>query len=217
VSAPLGRGIATVIVTVAAAAGIAAGSAAPVPFHADDAARLRLSWSARPERIEQCRTLSEEELALRPEHMRQRVECEGGFATYTLEIALDGRRVDAAVIMGGGVRNDRPIHDLRDLDVPPGEHRVRVSLTRREADASGDEDDDDDDQDDEHDDAGEDDDSGISIDRAERERIERTRRQRAALPAAVVLDTALVIEAGQVVVITYDAGARRFAVANEER
>jgi hypothetical protein len=116
--------------------------------------------------------------------------------------------------MGGGVRNDRPIHDLRDLDVPPGEHRVRVSLTRREADASGDEDDD---QDDEHDDAGEDDNYGISIDRAERERIERTRRQRAALPAAVVLDTALVIEAGRVVVITYDAGERRFAVANEER
>jgi hypothetical protein len=209
VSVDVGRAIATAVATAAAAAGIAAGSGPPLPFHGNDAARLRLSWTARPERIEQCRTLSEEELALRPEHMRQRVECEGGFATYALEIAVDGRRLAQAVIMGGGVRNDRPIHDLRDLDVTPGEHRVRVSLTRREADASnGDSDDDPD----EHDGSGEDDDSGISDDRAERERAERTRRQRAALPAAVVLDTTLRMEPGRVAVITFDADQRRFTM-----
>lgn len=206
-----GRAVATILVTALAAAGIAAGSGAPMAFHAKDAARLRLSWSARPERIEQCRTLSEEELALRPEHMRQRVECEGGFATYALEIAVDGRRVEQAVIMGGGARNDRPIHDLRDLDLPPGAHRVRVALTRREADASGDRDDDEHDTH-EGDESGEEDDAGISADRGERERAERTRRQRAALPAAVVLDTSLVMEAGRVVVVTFDADERRFAV-----
>lgn len=197
-----GRSIATIVVSAAAAMGIAAGSGVAVPYHADDAARLRLSWSARPERIEQCRTLSEEELALRPEHMRQRIECEGGFATYALTIAIDGRRVDEAVLLGGGVRNDRPIHDLRDLDVSPGRHRVQISLTRREADASGDEDDDEDD----------DDDAGISADRAQRERTERTRRQRAALPAAVTLDTTMVLEAGRVAVITFDAGRRSFMI-----
>jgi hypothetical protein len=206
-----GRAAATIVVTAIAAAGIAAGSGAPVRFHAADAARLRLSWSARPERIEQCRTLSEEELALRPEHMRQRVECEGGFATYALEVAVDGQRAEAAVITGGGARNDRPIHDLRDLEVPPGEHRVRIALTRREADASGDEDDDDHDAD-EGDESGEEDDAGISTDRAERERAERTRRQRTALPAAVVLDTSLMMEAGRVVVVTFDAGERSFVV-----
>lgn len=206
-----GRAVATILVTALAAAGIAAGSGAPMAFHAKDAARLRLSWSARPERIEQCRTLSEEELALRPEHMRQRVECEGGFATYALEIAVDGRRVEQAVIMGGGARNDRPIHDLRDLDLPPGAHRVRVALTRREADASGGRDHDEHDTD-EGDESGEEDDAGISADRGERERAERTRRQRAALPAAVVLDTSLVMEAGRVVVVTFDADERRFAV-----
>lgn len=207
-SVDVGRALAAAAITAAVAAGIAAGSGVRLPFHGSDAARLRLSWSARPERIEQCRTLSEEELALRPEHMRQRVECEGGFATYALEIAVDGQRVEEAVIMGGGVRNDRPIHDLRDVDVTPGEHRVRVSLNRREADASGDDGDDAD----EHDDAGEDDDAGISADRAERERTERTRRQRAALPAAVVLDTTLMMAAGRVAVITFDADERRFVM-----
>jgi hypothetical protein len=205
----LARAVAVVAATVAAAAGIAAGSGPPIAFHATDAARLRLSWSARPERIERCRALSEEELALRPEHMRQRLECAGSFATYALAVAVDGRPVAEAVIMGGGVRNDRPIHDLRELDVPPGVHRVHIALSRREADASDDDDDGAQDGADDDDDDG----PGTSADRAERERTERTRRQRAALPAAVVLDTSLVIEAGRVIVVTYDAAERRFRVA----
>ena len=211
----MGRSIATIVVSAAAGLGIVAGSGAAVPFHPEHAARLRLSWSARPERIERCRTLSDEELALRPEHMRQRMECDGVFATYTLEIALDGRRVESAVIIGGGVRNDRPIHDLRDLDVSPGAHRVRVSLTRREAEASGGSDDDQDDDDDGE--SRDDDESGISTDRGERERAERTRRQRAALPASVVLDTSMVLEPGRVAVITFDAGRRAFTVVPAAR
>jgi len=217
VSRNLGRSIATVVVSAAAAVGIAAGSGVAVPFHAEDAARLRLSWSARPERIEQCRALSEEELALRPEHMRQRMECEGGFATYALEIDIDGRRVEDAVLTGGGVRNDRPIHDLRELAIAPGEHRVRVSLARREADASGEDRDHDRDEsggdrDEDHDDDDDADESGISADRAQRERTERTRRQRTALPESVLLDTSLLVSPGQVVVITFDPARRRFAV-----
>ncbi|MGE5927489.1 MAG: hypothetical protein ACM357_09050 [Gemmatimonadota bacterium] len=200
----LGRAIATLGVTAAAAAALAAGSGIATPYHAADASRLRLSWTARPERIEQCRALSDEELVLRPEHMRQRMECEGGFATYALTVVIDGRQVEDAVLRGGGVRNDRPIHDLRELDVAPGRHRVQVSLVRREADAARDEDDEP-----EGDDAG-DDDSGISADRGERERTERARRQRAALPVSVTLDTTMVFRAGQVAVITFDAGARRF-------
>ena len=210
----LGRRILAIAGTAAAAAGIAAGSGVAAPFRTDDTARIRLSWSARPERIEHCRTLSDEELALRPEHMRQRVECEGRFATYALEVAVDGRRLAEAVIAGGGIRNDRPIHDLRDLDVAPGEHRVRVSLARREADASddhGDNDGDDDGEDERR--AGGRDGSGISADRGERERTERTRRQRTALPASVVLDTMLTLEPRRVAVITFDAGRREFIVA----
>ena len=186
---------------------VAAGSAASVPFNVGGDARLRLSWSARPERIEECRTLSEEELALRAEHMRQRVECEGKFATYELEVAVDGRRLEREVIMGGGLRNDRPIHHLRELSVPAGEHRMRVALRRREAASPSAEP-----REHDEDDADDDAESGISTVRTERERTERARRARTALPAEVVLDTTLSVGAGQVVVVTFDPGQRRFMI-----
>jgi hypothetical protein len=201
-----GRAFATLAVTAAAAAALAVGSGISTPYHAEDASRLRLSWTARPERIEQCRALSDEELALRPEHMRQRMECEGGFATYALTVAIDGRQVEEAVLLGGGVRNDRPIHDLRELAVAPGRHRVQLSLVRREAEASSDEDEE---RDGDEDSA--DGDSGISADRAERERTERARRRRTALPPSVTLDTTMTFEAGRVAVFTFDAGERRFS------
>ena len=73
--------IAATLVTGLALARLARLSAAPVPNHSGSAALLRLSWSARPERIEVCRTLSHEELEEREEHMRLRVECDGRFAT----------------------------------------------------------------------------------------------------------------------------------------
>lgn len=215
---PFGLPLALAVTWISLAA-LAAGSAAPVPFHVGGEARLRLSWSARPERIEECRTLSDAELALRPEHMRQRTECEGQFATYALEVAVDGRRLDQGVIRGGGLRNDRPIHHLRDLDVSAGERHVRVSLRRRESAAperdsgEGDEHtskrdsaDDDDHRDDD------DDKTGISTVRTERERMERSRRARTALPASVLLDTVLTIAPREVVVVTFDQEQRRFVV-----
>ncbi|HEX6643874.1 MAG TPA: hypothetical protein VF037_04310 [Gemmatimonadales bacterium] len=182
----------------AAAAAIAAGSAAPVPLYAPEAARIRLSWSARPERIETCRTLSEAELAARPEHMRQRTECEGRFATYALEVTVDGRQLEATVLTGGGLRSDRPIHYLNEFDVAPGARAVRIALLRREAAVRADHE-------------GEDeDDSPPPAARADRERIERRRREETALPPAVVLDTVLDVSAGQVAVITFDPVTRRF-------
>ena len=112
---------------------LAALSATTVPYHAREAARLRLSWSARPERIEVCRTLSDEEMARVAEHMRQRMSCVGEFASYTLRIDVDGTLIDESVIRGAGLRHDRPLYLLRDYSVPPGTHRFRMSLTRREA------------------------------------------------------------------------------------
>lgn len=187
-----------------AVAAIVAGSATPVRLASSDDARLRISWTARPERIETCRTLSDEELARQSEHMRQRMECEGGFATYALEVAVDGERAGESVVTGGGLRNDRPIHYLREFAVEPGEREVRLTLVRREAgSARGEED--------EHDD-DDDDDRGISAERTVREREERRRRERTALPARVELDTTLTIGAGRVAVITFDPGRRRFVV-----
>jgi hypothetical protein len=123
----------TLFVTALLAWGLAASSALPWPWHAADATLLRLSWSARPERIETCRTLSDEEYAQRPAHMRQRVLCEGTTASYALLVTADGDTLDEAVIRGGGLRGDRAIFVLRSYAVPPGERRLRLRFTRREA------------------------------------------------------------------------------------
>ena len=201
-----GRTIAGLLGGAVAVAAIAAGSAAPVPLASRHAARIRLSWTARPERIETCRALSDEELAARSEHMRQRMECEGGFATYALAVSVDGERVAESVVQGGGLRNDRPIHYLREFGVEPGARAVRLTLERREA-GSHDADEDQDGHDDD-----DDDDRGISAERGDRERTERRRRERTALPAKVTLDTTLAIGAGRVAVITFDPAGRRFVV-----
>lgn len=121
-----------ILVTAVLAWGLAAGAGAPVSSHGAEAGVLRLSWSAHPERIETCRERTAEELASRPAHMRQALECEGTAATYVLEVRVDGALLDRAVVLGSGVRNDRPIFLLRDYAVAPGTHQVRVTFTRRE-------------------------------------------------------------------------------------
>ncbi len=186
---------------------LAYGSAAPLTYHAGDAARLRLSWSARPERIEVCRRLSAEELARREEHMRQRVECEGGFATYTLRVEVDGRAIAETIVHGAGLRHDRPLYLLRDYPVPPGRHRVRVTLTRREKT--------------DHDAAAfsgsavPEADTGVFAGRAQREDTERTRRARAAIPPSLVLDTALALMPRRVVLVGFNAERRMLEMRAE--
>ena len=195
------RSAAAIAATAVALALMARASATPLPFHAAPAARLRLSWSARPERIEVCRTLSAEELAQRAEHMRQRVECEGRFATYGLRVDVDGRLATEAVVRGAGLRNDRPLYLLREFDVSPGIHAIRVTFMRREQT---------------DDDAAAfapavspDADTGLYAGRAQREATEHARRARAAIPARLALDTSLTFVSRPVMLVTFDAERRR--------
>ena len=124
--------IAALLATVPITWGLAAGAGTIVGWHPADASELRLSWSARPERIESCRERTAEELAERPAHMRQALDCDGRSASYLLEVRVDGALLDSVVVHGSGARQDRPIFLLRDYPMVPGERRVRVSFTRRE-------------------------------------------------------------------------------------
>jgi len=186
--------------TAAALSLLAYASAVPLAYHPQDAARLRLSWSARPERIEVCRQLSTEAQARRGEHMRQRVECVGGFATYALRVEVDDRAVDESVIHGAGLRHDRPLYLLRDYSVPPGQHRIRVTLTRQEkvdtnpaAPAEA---------------AALEADTGLYAGRSQREATERARRERAAIPPSLVMDTTFEFRPRRVALVTFNAGLR---------
>ena len=193
--------LAAAIVATALVVGlIARASAAPLSYNDGTSARLRLSWSARPERIEICRTLSPEELAQREEHMRQRVECDGRSATYALRVESDRRVIGETVVHGAGLRHDRPLYLLREYDVAPGVHRVRVSFTRREKT---------------DDDAAAfakvtstEADTGIFAGRAQREAVEHARRARAAIPADLELDTTLAFAPRQVLIVTFDPERR---------
>ncbi len=194
------RLIVTGVATAAGLAALAYGSAVPVSYHPTDSARLRLSWSARPERIEVCRPVSAADQAERAEHMRQRVNCEGRSATYALRVDVDGVSIEEAVIRGAGLRHDRPLYLLEDYAVLPGEHRVRVSLTRREKTDN---------------DAAAfapvpvpEADTGLYAGRAEREVTERRRRARAAIPSSLLLDTVVVFPPRRVALVVFDVDRR---------
>jgi hypothetical protein len=195
--------------TAAVMALVVAASSAPVAFHASESGRLRLSWSARPERIEKCRQVSAEELAEREEHMRQRVECEGHFASYTLAVAVDGQPLDTSIVRGAGLRHDRPIYLLRTFDMAAGRRHVRVEFRRREQSGTAR-------TDAEEGGAGAGVDTVLSTGRAQREMVERARRGKAAIPPRLVLDTVLNIAPREVIVLTFNQERRELEVLQGE-
>lgn len=175
---------------------IAALSRAPWRPPVVEGGLIRVTLSARPERIERCTRVSEEELARRPVHMRQAVICEGASATYRLRVWRGQTLLDDRVLAGGGFRRDRPIHLLRDYPVAAGAGDLRVMLERIETVAV---------------------DSAApaapesdlpTADRQVREAEERRRRRLEALPRSVQLERRLVIAPRQVVLVTWDPLAR---------
>jgi hypothetical protein len=105
-------------------------SNARMAAHASPDALLRLAWSARPERIEDCRERSEEELARLPQHMRQPIVCEGATAEYRLQVRVDGTLAVDRVLHGGGLRRDRRLYVLEEVAVPAGDATVDISFDR---------------------------------------------------------------------------------------
>jgi hypothetical protein len=162
---------------------------------------LRVTLSARPERIERCRRLSEQELAERPVHMRLALECEGGSATYRFRVWRDSVLLDDRILRGSGFRHDRPIHLLREYPVPPGERSLRVVLQRVEevpVDSAA---------------------SGMEVqdtgmERSSRERAERLRRRMEALPARVEWHGRLAVQPRRVVLVRWDPVARELTAGD---
>ncbi len=111
---------------------VARSSGLNVGWHGADAAQLRLSWIARPERIDECRTLTEAELATRPAHMRQAQECSGSAATYRLRVSVDDSLLADHVLTGGGLRRDRSIFVLDEYRLTPGARRIQLQFDRVE-------------------------------------------------------------------------------------
>ncbi len=127
-------GLALVVVLMV---GLVWASNAPMTTNPSPDPRLRLAWSARPERIEKCRQQSEEELARLPAHMRQPVACEGTTAEYRLQVRIEGALVADRVVRGGGLRRDRRLYVFEEIVLPAGEAAVDVTFDRVEASEAG--------------------------------------------------------------------------------
>jgi hypothetical protein len=122
-------------------------------------------------------------------------------------VEVDGRAAFEDVVRGAGLRNDRPLYLLREVDVPPGIHAIRVTFVRREKT---------------DDDAAAfapavspEADTGLYAGRAQREASEHARRAGAAIPARLALDTSLAFAPRQVKVITFNAEQRGLQLVAE--
>lgn len=180
-------------VTALALALLRAGSFVSVQAPEGAHAWVRLSWSARPERIERCRRRSDAELQALPEHMRLRLECTGTFARYLLQLTVDGRSVRRDTVRGGGFRHDRPMHVLEEVPVSSGSRHVIVTLVRLDSGAV-----------DVADTNTTSEGATIEGAREARERDERLRRAEESIAPRLSLDTTATLARGQVLLITYD-------------
>ncbi len=125
-----GRIVLGVLVTLAGAAALAAGSHVPTAVDDPSGARLRLAWKIRGDRVETCRVRTAEELAALPPHMRQARVCEGRVPPYHLTVLVNGAAVVRDTVFAAGARSDRGVFVLRDLALTPGRYDVDVSLVQ---------------------------------------------------------------------------------------
>ena len=190
-----------VAIAAAVLLGVAWGSRAPLRVAPLEQALVRISFGARPERIEQCVTQTDEELAKVAPQMRQRVVCEGVAARYRLALFHDGRLVLSEVVRGGGLRHDRQLYVFREVAVPARPAALSMRLTRIDTVGATEEEEDDDDDEEEDDE--------LLGGRAGREREERRRRRAESIPPELRLDLRATLEAREVLLLTYDADRRR--------
>ncbi|HET6617456.1 MAG TPA: hypothetical protein VFH69_06570 [Gemmatimonadota bacterium] len=135
------------------------GAATRVPWTATpaDRALLRLSWRAESETMQECRSLTEEELAELPVHMRTPEVCERKAVPYLLKVDIDGRTLLNDTLHGSGAREDRPVYVFREFALRPGTHAVDVEFLAIGAEDAGMDEDREDDRFDQEDDEESDD------------------------------------------------------------
>ena len=198
-----------VVVTIA----VTQASVLRVRLNPSDAAILRLAWTARPERVEDCRTQTEEELSKLPAHMRQAVICDGSTAAYRLEVQYQGELIAEQVVRGGGLRHDRPLYVSRDIQLPPGEAAIMVKFVRVGSTTKGSA------SEHERSERGgveapepERQSRAMDSDRRRREGEERLHSREEAVPPVLALERRLRLASREVTLVTYDSERRELIV-----
>ena len=111
-------------------AGMVWASNASITVHTSADAMLRLAWSVLPERVEVCREPDANEQARLPQHMRQRLVCEGDAASYRLTVRADGRTLADQIVRAGGMRRDRRLYVFHEAPLPVGERAIDLRFDR---------------------------------------------------------------------------------------
>ena len=199
--------LAGILLAIGGTVGLTHASSVSLSPHGDQAV-LRLAWTARPERIEDCRQQSDEELSKLPPHMRQSMSCVGTSATYRLEVRWNDRVIVQQTIRGGGLRHDRPLYLFRDIALPPGDSAIRVQFERVESVRTSN---------DSSPDASDEARHSTAMDngRRLRELEERVRGREEAIPPSLSLERRLRLISRQVVLVTYAADLRTFRLIEE--
>ena len=180
-------------------------STAPLRVTTSDDAIVRLSLGARPQRIETCRTQSDEELEKLAPQMRQRVICEGVTARYRLLVRRNGEVIHEQIVRGGGLRHDRRLYVSRDLRVPAGPGVFTVELVRIDTVSGRDEEHEEEEEGEEEEER----ERAMSPDRQRREGEERRRRREEDVPPALRVEVEASLEPREVLLVTYDPVRRR--------
>jgi hypothetical protein len=184
------------VLAVAAGLTLAALSAIPVRVNGNaQESMIRVAFSARPQRIETCREVSDEELADVPVHMRQSTVCEGTTASYLLEVLHQDTLVTSVPVHGGGLRRDRQLYVLLELHVPSGATTIEVRLTRIDSAGA----------------------SSDSLANRGRETEERERRRSDEVPPSLSLRESVTLEAREVLLVTYDQARRQLRMVRGQR
>jgi hypothetical protein len=198
-----------VAIALAAAAGIEWASNFPMTPHASPDAVLRLAWTARPERVEDCQQQTDEALAKLPAHMRQSVICEGTTASYRLEVRREGALVAEQTVRGGGLHHDRPLYVFREIPMRAGETAISITFLRIDNPTTT------------HDEPadhaagkpshgnGRREGKSMDPDRRRREDEERVLQRGEAVPASLSIEETFHFAPREVVLVTYDAERRK--------
>ena len=116
--------VAATVASLAAVAWLSRVEAGRVPDHSV----VRLAWRLPGQSYRECRPLTPEEIASRPQHMRQTEECETVYLTYRLRVTLGGTIVVDRAIAPLGARGDRPLFVEHDIRTEPGTHALQVEF-----------------------------------------------------------------------------------------
>ena len=104
-------------------------SAAPAYTHlTPDQAVITMAFSHAGVRIEECHTLSQEELARLPPNMRAPVDCPRERSPVTVDLLLDDKPIIGKVFHPPGLYNDLGIDVYVSAKVPAGEHKLTVGM-----------------------------------------------------------------------------------------